>query len=283
MLRNDIHELIWFFDLEWVPDAEGAKKLYGLSADTDELSAMEAIWRETAGYSPETPRPFIKPLVSRVVSIAFLSRSVAYIENERRVEFRLHSLPKLPLSGDAHDRSEAIIVEQFLRYIGHRRPQLVGYNSAESDVQVLIQRALVNEIAAKEFCVRPENRWDKTNDYFARWDNEFHLDLLKLFSYQTKPRLNDLARLCGFPGKIDSNGDQVADMWLAGELEKIVEYNLIDTLNTYLIWLRVVFFCGKITDEEYQSEVMDFREFLEGETENAGRGFLRKFLDKWDA
>jgi len=30
MLKNDIHDPTWFFDLEWVPDAAGAMRLYDL-------------------------------------------------------------------------------------------------------------------------------------------------------------------------------------------------------------------------------------------------------------
>lgn len=282
MLRTDIHELTWFFDLEWVPDAAGARKLYGLSPETTELEAMETIWKNTHGYSSATPRPFVKYLLSRVVSVAFLSRNVVFVDSERRVEFRLHSLPKLPLAGDPLETTEQHLIERFLRYVGQRQPQLVGYNSSESDIQVLIQRGLINEVAAPDFCRRPEARWDK-RDYFARWDNEFHLDLMKLFSFQFKPSLNDLARLCGFPGKIDANGDQVPDMWLAGQLDKIVEYNQIDTLNTYLVWLRVMYFCGKITDEDYQSELIDFREFLEMELEKPERTFLGRFIERFEA
>jgi predicted PolB exonuclease-like 3'-5' exonuclease len=94
------------------------------------------------------------------------------------------------------------------------------------------------------------------------------------------PRLNDMAKLCGFPGKIDVDGEQVADLWLAGELDKIVEYNQIDALNTYLIWLRVVYFCGKITEEQYENEIGSFRAFLAHEAEN-GKWHLGQFLEKW--
>ena len=90
------------------------------------------------------------------------------------------------------------------------------------------------------------------------------------------PRLDELAKLCGFPGKIDVKGDQVTDLWLARDLTKIVEYNQIDTLNTYLVWLRVVYFAGQISEEE------QFREFLENETQKPEKAFVADFLDKWN-
>lgn len=36
------------------------------------------------------------------------------------------------------------------------------------------------------------------------------------------PRLDELAKLCGYPGKIDVKGDQVTDLWLQREITKIV-------------------------------------------------------------
>ncbi len=280
MLKNDIHDPAWFFDLEWVPDAAGAIRLYDLPPETSELEAIEKLWKETSGYDAEKhPRPFVKYLFSRVVSIAFLSRRVSFnSDRERTVEFGLHSLPKLPVEETRSDEAE--IISQFLHYIGVRDPQLVGFNSAESDLQVLIQRGLIHEVRAEKFSERPNKPWEG-RDYFDK-NGEAHLDLMKKFSgYAMTPRLNEMARLCGFPGKIDMDATQVVDMWLDGDLKSIVEYNQIDTLNTYLIWLRVVNFCGKITEEEYDSEQEDFRAFLETESAREENGHLARFLERW--
>jgi len=95
------------------------------------------------------------------------------------------------------------------------------------------------------------------------------------------PRLDELARLCGFPGKIDVKGDQVTDLWLAREVTQIVEYNMIDTLNTYLLWLRLVYFTGHLCEEDYFNEREQFREFLEAESKRGDRAFIAKFLEKW--
>ncbi len=282
MLKNPIPELVLYFDLEWVPDAAGAKRLFDLADETTELDAMQSLWEHSPKYDAEkNPRPFLKYMFSRVVSIAFLSRKTYYNRDRELVtEFALNSLPKLPLDSD--DVDEASIIERFLYFIGERRPQLVGYNSAESDLQVLIQRGMVNEVTAPAFNKRPQKSWD-AGDYFRRWDNEDHLDLLKLFSSgEMKPRLDELAKMCGFPGKIDVKGDQVTDLWLARDLTKIVEYNQIDTLNTYLVWLRVVYFAGLIPEEDYINEQEQFRDFLGRETEQkAEKAFLTEFLDKW--
>ncbi len=279
MLKNDLHEKTWFFDLEWVPDADGARRLLGLAEETTEIEAMQELWK-LCGATEENPRPFVKYLFSKVVSISFLSRNIAFRDNEKFVDFRLHSLPKLPV--DPSEISESYIINRFLHFVGEKEPHLVGFNSVQSDMQVLIQRSLVNELSARRFCIRPNKPWDG-RDYFYRYSEE-HLDLLQLFSYDTKmkPTLNELARFCGFPGKLNANGSHVVDLWLNGEITKIIEYNQIDTLNTYLIWLRTVHFCGKISEEDYASEQEQFRGFLEDESQKPDKDYIQNFLDKWE-
>jgi len=281
MLKNQIPELALSYDLEWVPDAVGAKRLFDLSDETTEIEAMQKLWQHSPQYNAETnPRPFLKYMFSRVVSIAFLSRKT-YFDSERELitEFSLNSLPKLPL--ESEDVDEAAIIDRFLYIVGERRPQLVGFNSADSDLQVLIQRGLINEITAPAFCKRPDKPWEGP-DYFDSRNSEAHLDLVKRLSGGAMmPRLDELAKLCGFPGKIDVKGDQVTDLWLERDITKIVEYNQIDTLNTYLVWLRFVYFAGQIDEEAYHIEQETFREFLENETQKPEKAFLADFLANW--
>src|SRR6478736_451657 len=279
MLKSQIPELVLFFDMEWVPDAAGARRLYDLPTDTTELEAMQRMWESSNDFNPEkNPRPFLKYMFSRVVSIAYMSRKPVFIDGERAIDFGLFSLPTLPVD---EMPDEAWLINRFLYILGKRCPQLVGYNSAASDIQVLIQRGMINEVAAQKFCERPDKPWEG-NDYFKRWDNEDHLDMIKFFSGSKgmTPRLDEFAKLCGFPGKIDVKGDQVTDLWLSGDITKIVEYNQIDVLNTYLLWLRLIFFCGKIGEEDYVNEQDTFRSFLESEVEK-GKAFISDFLAKW--
>jgi predicted PolB exonuclease-like 3'-5' exonuclease len=279
MLKNDLHDRTWFYDLEWIPDPRGAKRLLDLAEEMPDDEAINELWKH-CGADDDNPRPFVKYLFSRVVSIAFLSRNIVFRDGSKTVEFQLYSLPKLPLNGG--DTDEVYIINRFLHFIGERDPYLVGYNSAASDLQVLVQRSLVNEITAPKFCIRPSKPWEG-RDYFYKYSEE-HLDLLSLLSHSGKmtPRLDELAKLCGYPGKIDVDGKQVVDLWLAGDLRKIVEYNQIDVLNTYLIWLRIVYFCGKLTDEKYHAELSIFRSFLEDQGRDPEKGHIREFLGAWN-
>lgn len=280
MLKNPIPELTLFFDMEWVPDSAGAKRLFDLDEETTEIDAMQALWEKSSQYDAEkNPRPFLKYMFSRIVSVAFLSRKVVNHGGEIVPEFSLNSLPKLPVEDG--DPDEVAIIERFLYIVGERRPQLVGFNSMESDLQVLIQRGIINEVTAPAFNQRPNKPWEG-DDYFDARNSEGHLDLIKRFSGGAMmPRLDEMAKLCGFPGKIDVKGDQVTDLWLAGDLTKIVEYNQIDVLNTYLVWLRTVYFAGRIAEEDYIAEQDYFRSFLESESQKEEKIFLTDFINKW--
>nr|MBP7377476.1 hypothetical protein [Pyrinomonadaceae bacterium] len=119
MLKGNIPELCLYYDLEWVPDAAGARRLYNLPDDTTEIDAMQQLWEHSPQYDADkNPRPFLKYMFSRVVSIAFLSRRVVYREGERMIEFWLNSLPKLPLV--VQDVKKAEIIQQFLNFVGNR-------------------------------------------------------------------------------------------------------------------------------------------------------------------
>jgi predicted PolB exonuclease-like 3'-5' exonuclease len=281
MLKSAIPELCLFFDLEWVPDAVGAMRLYELPAETTELEAMQKLWERSPQYNADSnPRPFLKYMFSRVVSIAFLSRRCVYdSDREPSVEFRLQSLPELPCENEPPDEAE--LIHKFLYNVGKQCPQLVGYNSEASDLQVLIQRGLINEVSAPAFCERPNKPWEG-RDYFDARNSEAHLDLAKRFSGGAMmPKLDELAKLCGFPGKIDVKGDQVTDLWLERNISKIVEYNQIDALNTYLVWLRMAYFAGKIEEEMYIEEQDGFRAFLHEETQKPEKAFVANFLARW--
>lgn len=280
MLKADIPELCLFFDMEWVPDAAGARRLFDLPEDTSELDAMQRLWEASSQFNAETnPRPFLKYMFSRVVSIAFLSRRRVFRDGEEVVEFRLNSMPELPVRDERPD--EAQLIERFLYSVGKTRPQLVGFNSEASDLQVLIQRGIINEVSAPAFNKRPAKPWEG-EDYFDAKNSEAHFDIIKRLSGGAMmPRLDEFAKLCGYPGKIDVKGDQVTELWLENDLTKIVEYNQIDVLNTYLVWLRCVFFAGKLTEEEYFLEQNNFRDFLHAETEKPEKEFITAFLDKW--
>ena len=65
--------------------AEAARRLYDLSPELTEADAIKKLWDES-GATEAKPRPFLKYLFSRIVSIAFVSRLVVYDGPDRRID-----------------------------------------------------------------------------------------------------------------------------------------------------------------------------------------------------
>ena len=270
-----VAERVWAFDLEWVPDPLAGVLLRGVPPTATDAESMEAMWR-AGGATEADPTPFLKTVLCRIVSVAVVER------RERPDEpplLNLLSLPRDPAS--AVERGEAHIVGTFLEALGKHRPQLVGFNSQDSDVKILIQRAVVLGLQAAGFAARPEKPWLGV-DYFAR-DSVWNVDLKTIVGGWGKsvPSLHELAVQSGIPGKMDVDGNDVAAMWLAGRFGEIVAYNEMDALTTYLVWLRLAHFAGHVSRDEYAGEQSLVRGLVEREIAG-GKRHLVRYLEEWD-
>ncbi|HMP73495.1 MAG TPA: hypothetical protein PKE55_09560 [Kiritimatiellia bacterium] len=266
---------VWAFDLEWVPDPRAGRVLYGLPESMPDAEVMAEMWVRN-GATEENPMPFLKLVMCRVVSIAAVQRKVRNGE----VSLNLLWLPR-----DANDpaqQSEKGMLEKFLGAVGKFHPQLVGFNSMNSDLRILIQRGMVLGVQAAGICQRPDKPWEGY-DYFSK-SSEAHIDLLEVAGGWGKAgmSLHELATLSGIPGKLGTSGDDVATMWLKGQWKEIVQYNCADALTTYLVWLRMAFFGGKFTREEYGEEQERVRELIMELAEQPEHEFLTEYFEEWE-
>jgi hypothetical protein len=176
---------------------------------------------------------------------------------------------------------EAEIVGRFLSGIGKERPQLVGFNSRSADIPALIQRALVHRLHQPEFCARPDKPWNGT-DYFGKY-SDYNIDLKDEVGEWGKatPSLHEIAVACGIPGKMDASGASVIDLWRAGKIREIVQYNECDAITTFLLWIRLVHLAGLVTTPEYVAEVAQVQAMLEEKAQSAGNGHLTEYLVEW--
>lgn len=273
MFKN-VFDKVWAFDCEWVPDPAAGRVLYKLPAQMPDADVMTHMWQQ-AGASDGDPMPFLKTIVCRVVSIAAVTRQR---RRDGSVQLRLLSLPRDV--GDAAQVAEGHVIGTFLDAIGEHKPQLVGFNSINADLKILLQRAVVNGLSAAGFCRRPDKPWEGI-DYFARGDA--HVDMKDILGGwgKTTPSLHELAVLSGIPGKLDVDGNAVAGLWLAGGLDRIVAYNECDALTTYLVWLRLAHLSGHFDDHAYGEEQQHVRALVEGLIAQ-GRAHLEVYLAEWD-
>jgi len=217
--------------------------MYDLSEEfwTD-AQVLERIFRE-AGATEEVPRPFIKPILCRIVSIACVFR-----------DFRESAQKPLTIWSMA-DANEGLMISEFLWRVGKASPQLVGWNSSGSDLPILVQRAIANGVQAPDFFKRPDKPWEG-RDYFA--GDDWHIDLMYTMSpydRRTRPKLSEMAQACGFAGKEGIDGSDVCPMYFEGRIDEIRKYNEADAVMTYKIWLKTVYTAGFIDADAYEHEL----------------------------
>jgi predicted PolB exonuclease-like 3'-5' exonuclease len=267
---------VWAFDAEWVPDPAAGRVLYGLAEAWTDRMVVEEMWQRN-GATEVDPMPYLKTILCRVVSIAAVIR---YVTPDGTVKLFLRSLPEhVECAAECH---EAAILSRFLSRLGERKPQLVGFNSQAADLKIFIQRSIIQGISAPAFCTRPEKPWEG-KDYFAR-SSAWHIDLKEVVSSWGKamPSLHELATLSGIPGKLDMDGKRVAELWLEGDVRRIVQYNECDALTTYLVWLRMAYFGGFFTAEAYHTEQDRVRALIAAKVQSPQYGHLIAYQEAWD-
>lgn len=276
---RDVKSRVLAFDVEWVPDPESGKVAYELPQDMSDSEVIESMW-EQGGATEEEPMPFLKTVLSKIVSISMVFR-----ESDRdgaTARLKLRSIPSIPTSDE--DCSERRIIEDFFKILDKYRPQLVGYNTSGADIPILAQRMIKHGLHGGFFTQRPNRPWEGA-DFFAR-GSDWNVDLMRCVSAWGKgtPSLHEISVVSGIPGKMEGvDGKQVAPMWLEGRLDEIVAYNECDALTTYLLWLRMAHSIGHFDSDEYAEEQRLLRDMIKKESENPQRRHLLGYLSKWES
>ncbi|MDR0392060.1 MAG: 3'-5' exonuclease, partial [Planctomycetaceae bacterium] len=81
------------------------------------------------------------------------------------------------------------------------------------------------------------------------------------------------------PGKIDTQGFMVQDLYDAGEIQRINDYCRCDVLDTYFIFLRVNVLYGKLTRQEEQRLVQNTKTWLADRADK--NAAYKNYLDNW--
>ncbi|AFZ83581.1 3'-5' exonuclease [Candidatus Kinetoplastibacterium blastocrithidii (ex Strigomonas culicis)] len=158
-----------------------------------------------------------------------------------------------------HSDDEHTLLECFFSIINRYFPRLVSWNGTGFDLPVIHYRSMVNCISAPKY-------WDtgsygdrdlKFNNYINRYHN-MHLDLMDVLSKyngRASVSMDELTKLCNFPGKIGMNGSKVWDYWSDSKISEIRSYCETDVVNTWLLYCRFCLFRGDISKESYDDEI----------------------------
>lgn len=251
------------FDIETVPDTDFGRRYHGLEGldDAEVAKAMQNRRRQATGGD------FLPLHQHRVVAISVLLRS--------RDELRLWSLgePESP---------EEELVARFFDGLERYSPDLVSWNGSGFDLPVLHYRAMRHGIHAARYWETGDSdqsfRW---NNYLSRfhWRHLDLMDVLAGFQARAAARLDEMAVLLGFPGKLGMSGEAVWEYYAAGRIGEIRDYCETDVLNTYLIYLRFELMRGRLQPVELERELARVRELLAG----SGQSHLEAFARAWEA
>ena len=173
-------------------------------------------------------------------------------------------------------------IAKFLAFIEDFNPRLVSFNGRGFDLPMIMARAMCYDLSAAAYFETNDrdNNKSKWENYRSRYDGRFHLDLLDHISDFGAVRGLKLDHICasvGLPGKYDMHGDQVLQLYYAGEQAKIDEYCRSDVLNTYWLFLKYELLRGKITKDDYLNYIAVMGEFLQKEC--TGMSYTPVFCD----
>ncbi|MDJ0911050.1 MAG: 3'-5' exonuclease [Woeseiaceae bacterium] len=251
------------FDIETVPDVEFGRALLGMDGidDKDVATAM-TFKREQA-----TGNDFLPLHQHRVVAISVALRTAD--------SFRVWSL-----GDEASDEAE--LVSRFFDGIERYTPDLVSWNGGGFDLPVLHYRALRHGIQAPRYWEHGEGDRDfKWNNYLSRyhWRHVDLMDVLANFNNRAFAKLDEIAVMLGFPGKLGMSGAKVWDKFLDGAIGEIRDYCETDVVNTWLVYLRFQYMRGQLDDKDLEREFTLVRDTLK----SMERPHTDEFLAAWPA
>ncbi|MDO9281794.1 MAG: 3'-5' exonuclease [Methylotenera sp.] len=228
------------FDIETIPDTDGLRTLLDLplALGAEDVANIALHQRRQHNGSD-----FLPLHQHRICAI-----SCALREGKN---FKVWTL------GDA-DSSEAEIIQRFFDGIEKYTPQIISWNGGGFDLPVLHYRGLIHGINASRYWdLGEDDKEFKWNNYISRYHAR-HLDLMDvmaMYNARANAPLDDLAKLCGFPGKLGMDGSKVWDAYKAGGIEDIRNYCETDVANTHLVFLRFQLMRGHLTPAAYEAEI----------------------------
>ncbi len=229
--------MICVFDIETIPDSDLIRKTLHVEGDDIEVSNIAMGEQEAKSGSSFMPLPYHKIVaISAVIADDFgVFKKVSSMDGE----------------------SEEEMLRDFLKFLDTHNPKLISFNGRSFDVPLLMIRAMKYNLTCGAY-FEVENRElgkSKWDNYRYRFSDKFHIDLMDHISEFGATRglkLDVLCSLVGAPGKFDVKGDQVMELFYAGEIGKIKEYCESDVLNTYWLYLKYELLKGNLIIEDFK-------------------------------
>jgi predicted PolB exonuclease-like 3'-5' exonuclease len=252
------------FDIESVADAQLVSKVhFGGKVPPEEAIRKyrdELLAKNDSDFIPYTFQMPISVVIGKVAEDFSLMDVVVLDEPE----YRPHE-----------------ICSKFWRgWAAYKQPTLVSFNGRGFDIPMLELAAFRFGISVPAWFSTDAKTFEQPRN---RYNVKMHLDLCDILTNYGASRfnggLNLAASILGKPGKMDTQGSMVQDLYDAGELAKINDYCRCDVLDTYFVFLRVMVITGKMTLHEEQVIVKKTKDWLTTKAETSP--VYRQYLDSW--
>lgn len=175
--------------------------------------------------------------------------------------------------------AEAEVLRRVTERLELERPTLVTFNGRGFDLPVLAARCLRHGV--------PFPFYFRSHDVRYRFSASGHLDLMDYlagFGATRASRLDVIAKLCGMPGKVGMDGNEVAPLVAAGRLKEVAEYCLSDVVQTAAVFLRLQLVRGSLERAKYRGAVKRLIELISADARlarlNANMDPKRLLLDE---
>src|SRR3990172_923120 len=223
------------FDIETVLDLSLVRMIFGLEDSTTEEELKQQLYAKyTSGFAPP---PFHIPICIALIDVDFENCKV---QNAIVLE----------------DTDEKKLLQKFWKVTKFRKGNpiqttFVSFNGRSFDLPCLFLRSLKHRV--------PIVPWDRSRYSFEKdLDMDYQkptshdvCDDLSEFGAAGRVSLDLISKLLGLPGKTDTRGYMVEELYRKGETRRITDYCMDDALNTYLIWLTLKYVRGQISEEKY--------------------------------
>lgn len=253
-MTNPLHYLV--YDIESVTD----KKLLQRVLYPGREGQEEETFREHVLELSMEGKEFINPAFHRPITIAAIAVNSDF------------EISKIGLLGKDKPGTRGL-VEHFWETYNQYRPVLVDFYGKGFDMRVLELWAFRLGIAIGGFHFGRNGPRYKFSDDVHFDLNEF---LSNFGSIRLRGGLNLFSKILGKPGKMETQGHMVQDLYDRGKFFEIEDYCLSDAMDTYFVFLRTLVMRGIIDLVREKSLVEAARDKM-GETKNK-EGYFINYL-----
>jgi hypothetical protein len=158
------------------------------------------------------------------------------------------------------NKPEHHCLQDFVRFVDERTPDLVTYNGRGFDLPVIVSRCLRHGV--------PFRHYFQSKDVRYRFNTAGHFDLMDFmsdFGASRATSLDTLAKLIGLPGKVGVDGKDVAPMVQSGRIAEVYAYCLCDVMQTTALFLRIQLLRGEIDINLYRTAMEGLLEKMQAD------------------